>query len=156
MYTFSISVLVQALLIISISAAADHGHYRKTLLLVFAFIGAVATMLFLPVVPGIFMLGALLAIIANTSYGVTSVLLNSFLPLLVRYDSSIQYPGEASFAEFDVEGENEAEIDPLPTLETPLLQPHIDDVPQSSQTTSNALRFSTKISSYGIGIGYSK
>src|ERR1700721_3549954 len=51
MYTFSMSVLIQALLVISISCAADHGNYRKRLLLAFAFVGATATMLFLPVTP---------------------------------------------------------------------------------------------------------
>ena len=85
MYTFSFSVLVQALLLISISAAADHGRYRKTLLLLFAFVGAMATMLFLFVTANVFYLAALLAVIANTCIGSSFVLLNSFLPLLVRF-----------------------------------------------------------------------
>lgn len=37
MYTFSLSVLVQALLIISMSGAADHGKFRKKFLLTFAY-----------------------------------------------------------------------------------------------------------------------
>ena len=89
MYTFSISVLVQALLIISISGAADHGKSRKSFLLSFAFTGSVATMLFLAVVPEVYALGALLAIIANTCFGASFVLLNSFLPILVRRHPSI-------------------------------------------------------------------
>ena len=56
MYTFSISVLIQSLLIISMSGAADHGRFRKTLLLCFAFIGSTATMLFLPVGPKLYIL----------------------------------------------------------------------------------------------------
>ena len=55
MYTFSISVLLQALLVITMSAAADHGRYRKKLLLAFAFVGAIATMLFLPVTPTVYL-----------------------------------------------------------------------------------------------------
>lgn len=90
MYTFSISVLVQALLIISMSGAADHGLYRKTLLLSFAFTGSVATMLFLVVIPKIYVFGALLAIVSNTCFGASFVLLNSFLPVLVRRHPSIQ------------------------------------------------------------------
>src|SRR6201994_4851587 len=39
MYTFSISVFLQFLVIISMSGAADHGNYRKTLLVIFAFTG---------------------------------------------------------------------------------------------------------------------
>ena len=66
MYTFSVSVLIQALLIISMSGAADHGRFRKTFLLWFAFIGSTAMMLFLPIVPKVYVLGAVLAIIANS------------------------------------------------------------------------------------------
>ena len=90
MYTFSLSVLVQALLIISISGAADHGRFRKRILLTFAWVGSVATMLFFVVVPRTYLFGALLAIVSNTCIGASFVLLNSFLPLLVRYHPSLQ------------------------------------------------------------------
>ena len=99
MYTFSISVLIQALLIISMSGAADHGRFRKTFLLAFAFIGATATALFIAVVPKVYLLGALLAIISNTCFGASFVLLNSFLPVLVRHHPSIEgssTPGSGS------------------------------------------------------------
>ncbi|KAL8908030.1 MAG: hypothetical protein Q9171_005611 [Xanthocarpia ochracea] len=92
MYTFSISVFIQSLVIISMSGAADHGVYRKRLLLFFAFTGAVATMLFIGVIPKIFLLGGLLAIISNVCFGASFVLLNSFLPLLVRHHPSVQAP----------------------------------------------------------------
>lgn len=85
MYTFSLSVLLQALLVVTMSGAADHGRYRKTLLVTFAVVGSVATMLFLPVTPAIFLLGAIWAIVANVCFGASFVLLNSFLPLLVRH-----------------------------------------------------------------------
>ena len=91
MYTFSISVLIQALLIISMSGAADHGRFRKTFLLWFAFVGSIATMLFLPVVPKVYLLGAVLAIISNTCFGASFVLLNSFLPLMVRFHPTVKY-----------------------------------------------------------------
>ena len=90
LYTFSLSVLVQAILIISMSGAADHGKYRKSLLLSFAFTGAIATMLFLAIVPRVYVLGALLAVISNSCFGASFVLLNSFLPLLVRHHPSVQ------------------------------------------------------------------
>ena len=95
MYTASFSVLVQALVVVTMSGAADHGHYRKTLLLIFAAVGALATMLFLPVTPAVFMLGSLFAIIGNVCFGASAVLLNSFLPLLVRHHPSIQDQGAA-------------------------------------------------------------
>lgn len=85
MYTFSLSVLLQALVVVTMSGAADHGRFRKTLLLVFAVVGAIATMLFLPVTPNAYMLGSLWAVIGNVCFGASFVLLNSFLPLLVRH-----------------------------------------------------------------------
>ena len=73
MYTFSLSVLLQALVIISMSGAADHGRYRKRLLLSFAMVGSVATMLFLPIGSEVYLLAAVLAIISNTCFGASFV-----------------------------------------------------------------------------------
>ncbi|KIH91772.1 MFS transporter, UMF1 family [Sporothrix brasiliensis 5110] len=91
MYTFSVSVLLQALIVVSISCAADHGNYRKTLLLAFAWTGSVSVMLYLAVSAKVYIFGALLAIISNTSFGASFVLLNSFLPLLVRHHPSLLF-----------------------------------------------------------------
>lgn len=161
MYTFSISVLIQALIIISMSGAADHGRYRKSFLLSFAFTGAVATMLFIVVVPSIYAFGALLAIVANVCFGASFVLLNSFLPILVRRHPSIQekdrdYGGEtqthASESNGDLdEGGPSGPADSL--LQTNTAR-RIVTAPMSLVPTSAALQLSTKISSYGIGIGY--
>lgn len=90
MYTFSISVLIQALLVVTMSAAADHGAYRKRLLLMFAFVGAIASMLFLPVTPAVYLFGSLWAIVGNVCFGASFVLLNSFLPLLVRHHPTVR------------------------------------------------------------------
>ncbi|KAJ5172248.1 hypothetical protein N7492_004841 [Penicillium capsulatum] len=158
LYTFSLSVLVQAILIISMSGAADHGSYRKTLLVIFALIGSIATMLFLVVTPRLYLLGGLLAIIANTCFGASFVLLNAFLPVLVRHhplmleksqDSPVSRgvtdDGEQRFAREQSRTSNTA------SDSTPLL----GDRPASSDTiTSLELSISTKISSFGIGIGY--
>ena len=171
MYTFSTSVLVQALLIISMSGAADHGRYRKTLLLIFAVIGAVSTMLFLPVVPDVYLLGALFAIIANTCFGASFVLLNSFLPLLVRHHPSIQYayPVLERTASHDRATGSIDNTEPEQRVSrnfdavSPLLQSQPINNANSDATLSDPtdpsivsaeLRLSTKISSNGIGIGY--
>lgn len=162
MYTFSISVLVQALLIISMSGAADHGRYRKSLLLLFAFTGAVATMFFLAVIPKVYAIGALLAIISNTCFGASFVLLNSFLPVLVRRHPSIQAPeiDETSYSEgssseqtadYEDHGHNSATESLLQS--SSVARPMIL-IETSPAPVSPALRLSTKISSYGIGIGY--
>lgn len=164
MYTFSISVLVQALLIISMSAAADHGRFRKTYLLVFAFTGAIATMLFLPIVPKVYLLGALLAVISNTCFGASFVLLNSFLPLLVRYHPTVQLAEieaerRASYQQEDTaHGADEDLGDDVPETE-PILHPgdNVDDTLLGhGPTTRNSpeLRLSTTISANGVGIGY--
>lgn len=181
MYTFSISVLIQALLIISMSGAADHGRFRKTLLLWLAFVGSTATMLFLPVVPKVYMLGALFAIIANTCFGASFVLLNSFLPLLVRHHPTVQYAdisGGSSYADDqDLSRSNESSVlqeahysnelaqdetvmDGVADATTALLPRATSEAdltvpnPRSTTTPSPELALSTKISSHGIAIGY--
>ncbi|KAF1956639.1 autophagy-related protein 22-2 [Byssothecium circinans] len=183
MYTFSISVLVQALLIISMSGAADHGRFRKTFLLWFAFIGSIATMLFLPIVPKVYILGALLAIISNTCFGASFVLLNSFLPLLVRFHPTVRYADRSNGssyldeedmvrsngsdtslrreAQYSTElAEEENVLDGVVDATTALLPRTRSDAdlmvpnPRSNATPSPELALSTKISSYGIAIGY--
>ncbi|KAJ5177496.1 uncharacterized protein N7500_000195 [Penicillium coprophilum] len=162
LYTFSLSVLVQAVLIISMSGAADHGTYRKKLLVVFAFVGSIATMLFLFVVPKIYLLGGLLAIISNTCFGASFVLLNSFLPVLVRYHPSLKEGEEVTPSG----GNATSPIGPLFSSagdidrtnvsdSTPLLGSN-GEIPKTSAAsiTSLELRLSTRISSNGIGIGY--
>ncbi|CAK48910.1 uncharacterized protein An02g14810 [Aspergillus niger] len=129
MYTFSLSVFIQAILIISMSGAADHGSYRKMLLVIFALIGSVSTMLFLAVVPRLYLLGGLFAIISNTCFGASFVLLNSFLPLLVRYHPILMEQNRNAYSLGD---------------ETQVF----------ASKTSQELKLSTKLSSNGIGIGY--
>lgn len=186
MYTFSISVLIQALLIISMSGAADHGRFRKTFLLWFAFVGSISTMLFLPVVPSVYLLGALLAIIANTCFGASFVLLNSFLPLLVRFHPTVKYADSSADTSFldneddvnDMDGDSSEEqvargaryannlsprdtvFDEVADASTRLL-PGNNSAPdltiprvQNSSAPSVELALATKISSYGIAIGY--
>ncbi|KAK5551663.1 Autophagy protein 22 [Exophiala xenobiotica] len=159
MYTFSISVLIQALLIISMSAAADHGRFRKRFLLIFAFTGATATALFIGVVPKVYLLGALLAIIANTCFGASFVLLNSFLPVLVRHHPSIDRGNDQPDDFSEDQGESQEHEDHAMTTSTSGLLPrdradHTSPVEDSPAAMSPELKLSTKISSNGIGIGY--
>lgn len=158
MYTFSISVFIQSLVIISMSGAADHGIYRKRLLLVFAFTGAVATMLFIAVVPAIYLSGGLLAIIANVCFGASFVLLNSFLPLLVRHHPTTQAAALDTHNEVDVGDSSNFEHEDH-NMESPtdnLLEQSRNDPSQwhFRPAVSSELMLSTKISSNGIGIGY--
>ena len=158
MYTFSISVFIQSLVIISMSGAADHGIYRKRLLLFFAFTGAVATMLFIAILPPIYLFGGLLAIISNVCFGASFVLLNSFLPLLVRHHPTVQ--ATTSDMSIEVDARNISTSVPedsnVDDSTEALLRRSSSDRIQSSKkpAVSAELLLSTRISSNGIGIGY--
>ncbi|KAI1213814.1 autophagy-related protein 22 [Annulohypoxylon truncatum] len=171
MYTFSISVLLQALLVVSISCAADHGNYRKRLLLTFAWVGSFSVMCYIFVSKEIYIVGALIAIISNTSFGASFVLLNSFLPLLVRHHPRVQESASGIPDNFDLQSNPAIEHESYSTslAEEPLsnstsaLLPHNDAdsdihdlrrVPTHEELTSIELQLSTQISSKGIGIGY--
>ncbi|KAM5476577.1 Autophagy protein 22 [Microsporum canis] len=147
MYTFSASVLIQSLIIISISAAADHGAYRKTFLLIFAIVGSIAMMLFLPLSSHLYMLAAFLAIVANTGFGGSFVLLNSFLPLLVRNHPSIRAYKENAPIYSDSNPETNGDMS-YPEREATA------ERTSAAPLVSAALELSSKISSNGIGIGY--
>ncbi|KAK3383340.1 autophagy-related protein 22-like protein [Lasiosphaeria ovina] len=173
MYTFSISVLLQALLVVSISCAADHGNYRKKLLLAFAWIGSFSVMLYIFVSERIYLLGALLAIISNTSFGASFVLLNSFLPLLVRNHSSVRNSANAPTPDLAAAGNESQPLEDstlldadtesgmadstaalLPGATTRRRRHRISRVRSHEDLTSIELNLSTQISAKGIGIGY--
>ncbi|KAL1958074.1 hypothetical protein VTO42DRAFT_5114 [Malbranchea cinnamomea] len=155
MYTFSISVLIQSLIIVSISAAADHGLYRKAFLLSFALVGSIATMCFLPLTSRFYLLAALFAIVANTCFGGSFVLLNSFLPLLVRNHPSIRsLTGKSTPAD-----EPLTSTDQQQSLNTPISAVSSSEAETIAQASSQKLvsaelQLSTRISSNGMGIGY--
>lgn len=83
LYTFSTSVLIQTLTVISMSGAADRGHYRKNLLITFAIIGSISTMLYIVITSKRYYIASLLAMVAISSFGAVNVCGNSFLPILV-------------------------------------------------------------------------
>lgn len=121
-------------------------------------------MLFLLVVPKVYILGALLAIVANVSFGMSSVFFNSFLPILVRYDPSLPSRSEtfpppfASGTGPDDEGDESAMDSLMDSTAALLPQPasasSVVVTRQSSSKASPELQLSTRISSYGTGIGY--
>jgi UMF1 family MFS transporter len=170
MYTFSVSVLLQALLVVSISCAADHGNYRKKLLLAFGWIGSSCVMLYIFVSSRVYLFGAFLAIVSNTTFGASFVLLNSFLPLLVRNHPHVseQEAGVGGLAVpqgRDLREEDHHGLDGEGSMadSTAALLPHdpLEDggpamarVPTREELTSRELELSTQISAKGIGIGY--
>lgn len=169
MYTFSVSVLIQALLVVSISCAADHGSYRKKLLLMFAWVGSLSVMAFIFISKETYILGAILTIISNTSFGASFVLLNSFLPLLVRNHPEViagrtsQTPDladsvlESRQLEDSVGDVSQAMINSTSALladEAPMTAQGTKAGMTHEELTSKELQLSTRISSKGIGIGY--
>ncbi|KAL4958353.1 autophagy-related protein 22-like protein [Aspergillus filifer] len=159
MYTFSLAVLIQALTLVSFSALADYENNRKALLLAFGFVGSATSMLFMFIAPPVFVLGALLVVVGVTCLGSSFVVLNSFLPILVANDSSVQAPSDKNGDELhnlDHEGdgwslrswsdeEDTAEPAPAQSGKEP------GNAPSS---TSPELQLSTRISSRGVGLGY--
>lgn len=161
MYTFSVSVALQALIVITMSGAADHGRYRKSLLLSFAVVGAVALMCFLPLHSSVYALGALLAITANVCLGAATVLMNAYLPLLVRWHPTVlakrvqhtQRNGTSTDGqEVDV---NDPDDGPASERRGFLssTENNVADA-EDDQKSSTELRVSTHISSNGYGFGY--
>ncbi|EPS44231.1 hypothetical protein H072_1798 [Dactylellina haptotyla CBS 200.50] len=155
MYTFSLSVMFQAFVIISMSGAADHGRYRKHLLLIFACIGAISCILMLFINAQWIVTASLLAQIGNVTFGASYVLLNAFLPVMVRNHQTIRMltmsrtnlPATASnvsLDEEDIGAEDATLLGSTPSLKT-----------DTSSNMTPAMRLSTRISSNGIAIGYS-
>lgn len=170
MYTFSISVLIQALLVVSISCAADHGNFRKKLLLAFAWLGSVCVMAYIFVSKETYILGAILTIISNTSFGASFVLLNSFLPLLVRNHPDVietRQPRTPDLAASGLESrpleDSTGSLEP-PEIDatSPLLADESLHASESrlgvkatnKELLSKELELSTSMSSKGMGIGY--
>ncbi|KAL4892504.1 autophagy-related protein 22-1 [Aspergillus ambiguus] len=160
MYTFSLAVLVQALTLISFSALADYENNRKTLLLAFGFIGSATSMLFVFIAPPVFALGAILVVIGVTCLGSSFVVLNSFLPVLVANDPSIQEGSKEAGEELhdlnpsggfeprDSFGEGNPESGSRSASSFGL------GSKSSASATSPELQLSTRISSKGVGLGY--
>ncbi|KAJ5660506.1 Major facilitator superfamily domain general substrate transporter [Penicillium longicatenatum] len=168
MYTFSLAVLIQALTLISFSALADYESNRKTLLLSFGFIGSATSMLFVLIAPSVFILGSVLVVIGVTCLGSSFVVLNSFLPVLVANDPSIQdvKNGGDEMSNFQSNSNNGVgddadwnawdEEDSLDGLQgTGQHAPLGGDGLKGKSSGSNPeLQLSTKISSKGVGLGY--
>jgi len=108
-------------------------------------------MLFILVVPKIYLLGAILVVVGVTCLGSSFVLLNAFLPLLVANHPLVVTGGRSN---------QDSSSIPLESLSPD--RDSIDDeerddrraFPSVSKSTTTELQLSSKISSKGVGIGY--
>ena len=85
-FCISISVFLQIFLLPILGAIADYSHLKKRLMALFCYIGVVATCLLFVVTGGLYLLGGLLFIVANLSFGASIVLYNAFLPEIASDD----------------------------------------------------------------------
>ncbi|MGQ9547294.1 MAG: MFS transporter [Roseiflexus sp.] len=85
-YMVSLSVLLQVLFLPILGAIADYSHLKKHLLGVFAYVGAVATMLLYFLDGGNYLFGGILFLVANLSFGASIVFYNAFLPEIASPD----------------------------------------------------------------------
>jgi UMF1 family MFS transporter len=113
-------------------------------------IGSIATMLFMTVSPDVYILSAFWAILGNIGFGASFVLLNAFLPVLVRHHPKLLYGEESS-----------SHLSTPDSTEGHSLLTNAENVHAFSRNGENTkgkdspeLVLSTQISSYGIAIGY--
>lgn len=113
-------------------------------------------MLFLPINSSVYVLGSLWAIIANVCLGASFVLLNAYLPLLVRWHPSVQKQalhrvGSIQSEATDLSLQDDDVADPSAGLLPGASKKPLTPFPAAP---SPELVLSTRISSNGIGFGY--
>jgi UMF1 family MFS transporter len=80
------SVLLQVFFLPVLGAIADYSHLKKRLLALFCYLGAAMTCLLFFVTESVFVVGGLLFILANLSFGAALVFYNAFLPDITTED----------------------------------------------------------------------
>jgi MFS transporter, UMF1 family len=79
-YMVSLSVLLQVLILPVLGAIADYSQIKKRLMALFAYAGAIATMCMFFITGSNYLLGGVLFLIANLTFGAAVVFYNAFLP----------------------------------------------------------------------------
>lgn len=110
-------------------------------------------MLYMLVAPPIFVLGSILAVIGVTCLGSSFVVLNSFLPVLVANDPSVQKPnGDAEeLPQVNEQGRYDTPARPLQDGLDGTSEPGLGKIPT---LVAPEMQLSTRISSKGVGLGY--
>jgi UMF1 family MFS transporter len=86
-YMVSLSVGLQVLFLPILGAVADYSHMKRQMLGFFAYLGAFATMGLYFLQGDNYLLGGLLFLIANLSFGASIVFYNAFLPEIASPDN---------------------------------------------------------------------
>ncbi|KAF2757316.1 autophagy-related protein 22-1 [Pseudovirgaria hyperparasitica] len=157
LYTFSLAVLVQVVVLVSSSALADYGNNRKKLLTALAFTGSICCSSLVFVSRAFYLLAPLLIVVSVTCLGSSFVLLNAYLPVYAKH-----HPRESRTSRINDGLDDDLAI-PLATLEDAqnnagVSSQFIDELneyqPARTKELSD-LKVSTQISARGYGIGYS-
>lgn len=85
-FCVSASVILQVLFLPLLGVIADHSNLKKQMMLLFAYTGATATILLFFVQGNLLLLGGVLFIVANLSFGGAVVFYNAFLPEIASPD----------------------------------------------------------------------
>ncbi len=85
-YMVSLSVVLQVFFLPVLGAIADYSHLKKTLLAIFAYVGALATMGMYFLQGDRYLLGGGLFLLANLSFGASIVFYNAYLPDIAAPD----------------------------------------------------------------------
>lgn len=85
-YCISFSVGLQVLFLPILGAIADYSHLRKTMMRLFATLGALGTMLLFFIQGDLWWLGGLLFIVSNLAFGAAIVFYNAYLPDIATED----------------------------------------------------------------------
>ncbi len=83
-YIVSLSVLLQVIFLPVLGAIADYSHRKRQMMALFAYLGALTTMGMYFLQGTRYLLGGLLFLIANLSFGASVVFYNAFLPEIAR------------------------------------------------------------------------
>jgi len=83
-YIVSLSVLFQVIFLPFLGAIADYSHRKRQMMALFAYLGAFATMGMYFLYGTHYVLGGLLFLFANLSFGASVVFYNAFLPEIAR------------------------------------------------------------------------
>ncbi|KAF7293258.1 Autophagy-related protein [Mycena chlorophos] len=152
LYTYSASVALQALTVISMGGIADHPPHRKKLLLTFAFFGSSAAtlFLFLSSTSPVWYIASLLACVANVGFGASIVAMNSYLPSLAKDAPEVV----AAREELEDAPDNSGSSDDAENPNAPLIAPTAERVALQLRYETELSRATSRISSLGIAIGY--
>ncbi|KAF7291487.1 Autophagy-related protein [Mycena kentingensis (nom. inval.)] len=153
LYTYSASVALQALTVISCGGIADHPPHRKILLLIFAAFGSIGAIgfLLLPSESPVWFLVSVLAAAANVGFGASVVAMNSYLPFLAKESPEVV---EIKEEIREAPGGDADALDADENPNAPLIAPSAERTALQERYETALSRATSRISSLGIAIGY--